>query len=114
MLLSASFKARLGRGLTQLPAALCIRAEAWLMPSQLLPSVLGAGVHQSRRGRGSGIPSEAGLQPSWVGDGVFVCSCILQAAPTGCLALLQASSTPISCFLHLFVHRGCHRGKVHS
>lgn len=36
MLLSASFKAWLGQGLTQLSAALCTRAEVWPMPSQLL------------------------------------------------------------------------------
>lgn len=72
-LLPVSFKARLGRGLAQLPTALCTRAEAWLMPSQLPASILRAGVHRSRRVGGSGIPSRAGLQPSWDGNGMFLC-----------------------------------------
>lgn len=110
-LLSVSFKAWLGRGLAQLPTALCTRAEAWPMPSQLPASILRAGVHRSRRGSGSGIPSRAGLQPSWDGNGMFVCTLYPTRCSRGMFGFAPGLSYPNWL---LFAPRGCCRVKVFS
>lgn len=70
------------------------------MLRQLPEPILGPWGAPELEGEAPCIISEAGLQPSWEGNGVFVCPCVQKAATLGCLAPFQDSPTPISCSLH--------------
>lgn len=80
------------------------------MPSQLPASILRAGVHQSQRGGRSGIPSQAGLQPSWDGSGMFVRTLYPTRCSRGMFSFAPGLSYPNRLLFCTFLHPGVAAG----